>query len=412
MWDATGRPTIEVVVQLQGGVEGRALAPAGPYAGVNEAIDLRDGGKQFGGLDVGQALRAVNVEIKEVLHGQDAIDQANVDKLLIRLDGTANKARLGANAVFATSMAVAKAAADAERTPLWELLLGADKTAVLPLPMVQIFGRRRAQQVKDFMVVAIGADSYAEALNWSAEVYRHAGALVERATGYNGTCPNGGHLLSGLHDDAAFELLSNAIEAANLRPGIDAAIAINVAAWSFGERGRYVYGLDERQMGTDDMCAMLIDWVERFPIVSFEDALANDDVSGLGQFNWALRNRAQVVAGRLTASNAERARMAATQGICNAIAVRPNQAGTLREAKAACQAAKELNIGRILSARTADSEDALLTHLAVGWECLQLKAGGFARGERTAKWNEGLRIAASLPGLEGPLPAKSQFPWR
>ncbi len=415
VWDSRGRPTVEVEVTLAGGASGIAIAPAGASRGSGEAVDLRDGGKPYGGWDVAGAVRGVDLEIHEVLKGQDVRDQKRIDKFLIELDGTKNKGRLGGNATVATSMAVAHAAAAAEGVPLWRYLLGGDATPVMPLPEIQIFGggahASNRVDLQDFMVTAIGADSFRQSLDWTAEVYRHAGLIMADAGKLAGVADEGGFWPDFDSNEEAIETLTRAIEAAGLKPGVDVAISLDIAASEFGKDGKYTLARDGRTLTSDEMCAMLVDWVERYPICAIEDPLGEDDPEGMIRFTWAVRDRLQVVGDDFLVTNAERVQAAAKDGACNALLVKPNQAGTLTEAKAAADAATKAGFGRIVSARSGETEDVTIVHLAIGWQAPQLKVGSFARSERMAKWNEGLRIADRLSG-DGPLPPRDAFPWR
>ncbi len=416
VWDSRGRPTVEVDVTLDGGALGRAIAPAGASRGRFEAVDLRDGGKPFGGLDVNRALQAVEIEIKEALVGQDVREQARLDKFMIELDGTETKKRLGGNATVAVSMAIAHAAAAHAGVPLWRYLWdGDDADLRLPLPEIQIFGggahAARRVDVQDFMVIATGAETFAQALDWTAEVYRHAGILMEDAGKLSGVADEGGFWPLFDSNEEALEMLTRAIEAAGYKPAAEVAISLDIAASEFGENGTYTLAKDGRTLKSEDMCAMLVDWVERYPIVSIEDPLGEDDADGLMKFFWAVGDNAQVVGDDLLVTDAARVKQAAKDRLCNTLLVKPNQAGTLTEAKAAADAAKAAGMGRIVSARSGETEDVTIVHLAVGWGAPQLKVGSFTRSERMAKWNEGLRLAEQLPD-GGALADRRAFPWR
>jgi len=412
VWDSRGRPTVEVEVALSGGATGRAIAPAGASTGSGEAVDLRDGGGAFGGLDVTRALAAVNGEIADVLRGREAADQERIDETLIALDGTPGKSRLGGNALVAASMAVAQAAAAAATLPLWRRLAGAADCR-LPLPQIQIFGggahAGRRTDVQDFMVIAVGAADYAQALDWTAEVYRAAGLLMSEAGRLFGVADEGGWWPAFDSNEAALEMLVRSIERAGLTPGQDMAIALDIAASQFGSGGRYRLARDGRDLDSDGLCDLLLGWLARYPIVSIEDPLAEDDVAGLARFTTAAGPRIQVVGDDFLVTNAERIRAAAAAGDCNTALIKPNQAGTLTEAKQALAAARTAGWSAIMSARSGESEDTTIVHLAVGWGIPQLKVGSFARSERLAKWNEGLRIAEAIGGA---LPPKSSFPWQ
>jgi enolase len=411
VWDSRGRPTIEAVIELAGGAIGRAIAPAGASTGSGEAVDKRDGGAAFGGYDVRSALAAIQGEIAGALAGQDAADQAGVDRLLIELDGTPSKQRLGGNAIVAVSMAAARAAATAAGLPLWRHL-GGEGPLLLPLPEIQIFGggahADRRVDVQDFMVIAVGATAYAEALDWTAEIYRAAGALMAEAGRRQGVADEGGFWPAFDSNEQALDMLVRAIEKAGYRPGEQVAISLDVAASEFGGAGRYRLGLDRRNLDSDGLAELLAGWLARYPIVSIEDPLAEDDGPGLARFTRAVGDRVQVVGDDFLVTRAERIEAAARLGACNAVLIKPNQAGTLSEARAALEAARAAGYGAIVSARSGESEDTTIVHLAVGWGVDQLKVGSFARSERMAKWNEGLRIAASL-GHE--MPPRGRFPW-
>ena len=419
VWDSRGRPTVEVEVNLEGGAIGVAIAPAGASRGRFEAIDLRDGGKAFGGWDVQQAMKSVDIEIAEVLQGQDARDQARIDKFMIDLDGTPNKQRLGGNATVATSMAVAHAAAQHEGVPLWQFLrdqAGTQGDVTLPLPEIQIFGggahASGRVDVQDFMVIATGAQSFCEALNWTAEIYRHAGLIMDEAGKLSGVADEGGFWPDFDTNEEAIETLLRAIEAAGFKPGAEVAISLDIAASEFGENGSYRLAKDDKTLNSDELCALLVDWMERYPIVSIEDPLGEDDPDGLIKFTWAVGDNAQVVGDDVLVTNADRVKAAAKNRVCNALLVKPNQAGTLTEAKAAFDAAKASGMGQIVSARSGETEDATIVHMAVGWGALQLKVGSFTRSERMVKWNEGIRIADTLENKDGALMPRSAFQWR
>lgn len=412
VWDSRGRPTVEVAVHLVGGAMGRAIAPAGASTGSAEVVDRRDGGKAFGGLDVTKAVVAVNGEIAAALKGLEAVDQNGVDAVMIALDGTPNKARLGGNATIATSMAVAHAAAAAEGVPLWRYL-GGGTDVVLPLPEIQIFGggvhAARRVDMQDFMVIAVGAEDYTQALDWTAEVYRAAGQAMADMGRLQGVADEGGFWPAFDGNEEALETLVRAIERAGYRPGEDVAISLDVAATAFGKSGRYRLARDGRELDGGELSDMLLGWLRRFPIVAIEDPLAEDDGAAIARFTKAAGNRVEVVGDDFLATSAKRIEAAASIGACNTALIKPNQIGTLSETKAAFDAARAAGWESIVSARSGETEDVTIVHLAVGWGAKQLKVGSFARSERMAKWNEGLRIAQDIGG--GPLPPRETFPW-
>ncbi len=411
VWDSRGRPTVEAEVILAGGAVGRAIAPAGASRGSAEAIDRRDGGALLGGMDVSGAVAAVNGEIAERLRGFDAVDQAAVDAALIALDGTANKARLGGNAMVAVSMATLHAAAAAAGLPLYRYL-AADAT-LLPLPEIQIFGggahAGRRIDIQDLMVVAAGAKSFDEALVMTAEVYRAAGALMDEAGLSAGVADEGGFWPLFANNEEALTMLTRAIERAGYTPGQDVAISLDIAASEFHRDGRYHLALEDRALDSDGMCALVIDWIDRFAIVSVEDPVGEDDIEGMRRFTQAVGDRVLVVGDDFLVTNADRVRSGAGQGACNCLLVKPNQAGTVTETKAALDAAKAAGWGTIVSARSGETEDVTIVHLSVGWNAAQLKVGSFARSERMAKWNEALRVEEAL-GAAARFAGRSVFP--
>jgi len=395
VWDSRGRPTVEAEVQLQGGAMGRAIVPAGASTGTREALELRDGGSRFGGLDVQRALAHVNGEIAAALRGFDATDQPALDRCLIELDGTQTKSRLGANATLAVSMAAAHAAAAAAGVPLYRYLGGAG-ARLLPMPQIQIFGggahAGRRVDVQDFMVACPGASCFAQALEWTAEVYRAAGVLMQQRGALHGVADEGGWWPDFDTNEQALQTLLQAIEAAGFVPGAQVGIALDVAASEFGRNGRYRLGLEARELDADGLIELLLRWIERYPILSIEDPLAEDDLDGFARFTRAAGHQLQIVGDDLLVSHAPLVQQAAAAGAANCVLLKPNQRGTLSETLDAWRAAQAAGYAGIVSARSGETEDTTIVHLAIGWGVGQLKVGAFARGERMAKWNEALRI--------------------
>ena len=365
--------------------------------GSGEATERRDGSDFLNGLDVQEAIESVNTEINAALKGSDTRDQETIDTIICELDGTQNKGRLGANALIATSMAVMNAAAAAEKIPLWQYLgplMGHSKGEVLPLPEIQIFGggahAARRTDIQDFMVIAIGADSFVKALEWTAEVYQAAGRIMDETGRLQGVADEGGFWPSFDSNEEGLDFLVRAIEDSGKTPGQDVGISLDIAASEFGTGGTYKLSRDNELIDSDTLCGRLVDWVERYPIVSIEDPLGEDDTNGLSRFTWAVGKRVQVVGDDYFVTNAERITVASKQSICNAVLIKPNQAGTISETITALHAAEKAGYGSIISARSGETEDATITHLGVGWGIKQIKVGSFARSERLAKWNEGI----------------------
>jgi enolase len=399
VWDSRGRPTVEVDVLLECGAVGRAIAPAGASTGTHEALELRDGGAAFGGYDVTKAVANVNETISHTVMGMDATDQPALDAAMIVLDGTPNKSRLGANAILAVSMAAAHAAAAAAGEPLYRYL--GDATSVtLPLPQIQIFGggahAGRRVDIQDFMIMCPSAGSFAEALDRTAEVYRAAGALMKEAGALAGVADEGGWWPEFATNEQALDMLVRAIARAGFTPGKEVSIALDIAASEFGRAGQYKLALEDKALDSDGMVRLLLGWLDRFPIASIEDPLAEDDDAGFAAFTRAAGTRVQIVGDDYLVTDAARVRAAAQAGAANTVLIKPNQRGTLTETLGAWQAAKEVGYSGIVSARSGETEDTTIVHLAIGWGVGQLKVGSFARSERMAKWNEALRVEEAL----------------
>ena len=416
VWNSHGQPTIEVEVTLRYGASGRAIAPSGAFMATGEAVSL----------DVEAAIHGVYGEIAKALKGEDAADQQHIDRVLIDLDATADKSRLGGNAMIATSLATAQAAAADARMPLWQYLRQSGEIPAptfLPLPEVQIFGSAAnasggAVDVQDYMIIPTGADSFVQALDWSAAVTHAAADLMAEAGTLRGVTDQGGLWPNFQRNEDALDLLLRAIEAAGLAPGRDMCLSLDIAASRFGAKGKYHLHRDGQTLDSDGLSGLLVDWIERYPIVSIEDPLAEGDKEGMIRFTWAVGKRVQVVGDDSLITKATRIRAAGRDGACNAVLINPGQAGTLSETLAALTAAGKAGLSAIASARSGDSEDTGIVHLAAGWDIPQIKVGAIMRGERTAKWNEGLRIAEAIAALggegadkDGPLPPASSFPW-
>jgi enolase len=399
VWDSRGRPTVEAEITLAGGATGRAIAPAGASRGMHEAIDLRDGGEDLGGFGVETALDNLADEIAPRLDGMDASDQEAVDLAMIDLDDTDTKSKLGGNTMIAVSMAVLHAAAAAENIPLWRYLAG-DADVRIPMPEIQIFGggahAGRRVDIQDFMAVPVGADSFDDAMEMIAEVYLAAGRLMADAGKLGGVADEGGWWPEFDTNEEALDMLVRAIETADLTPGDDVAISLDIAASEFGRNGLYTLGLEKRELDGDGMVDLLSGWIDRYPIVSIEDPLGEDDPEPFRAFTEQFGETVQIIGDDFLVTNAERIANAADAGICNSALIKPNQAGTVTETAAALEAAGQAGWATVVSARSGETEDITIAHLAVGWNAGQLKVGSFARSERMAKWNEILRIEEAL----------------
>jgi enolase len=399
VWDSRGRPTVEAEVHLVGGAVGRAIAPAGASAGSGEAVDLRDGGPAFGGLDVRRAVANVSGEIAASLRGRDAADQADIDRRLIALDGTPSKSRLGGNALVAVSMATAHAAAAGCGLPLWRYL-GAEAPRV-PVPEIQIFGggahAGRRVDIQDFMVIAVGATSFAEALDWTAEVYRAAGQRLAAEGRLYGVADEGGFWPAFDSNEQALDYLTDAIGKAGFTPGAQVAISLDIASTQLFRNGRYRLGLEGRELEPAAFSELLLGWLQRYPICAIEDPAAENEDADMAAFTARARRKAVVIGDDFLVTNAARIAATAKLGACTAALIKPNQAGTLIETRAAVDAARAAGWRVIVSARSGETEDTTICHLAAGWGADVLKVGSFTRSERMAKWNECLRLA-ELPG--------------
>ncbi|HTP78039.1 MAG TPA: phosphopyruvate hydratase [Rhizomicrobium sp.] len=410
IWDSRGRPTVEAEVALEGGARGRAAAPAGASRGRNEAIDLRDGGARFGGFGVSKAVANVNGALALTLAGQDAANQAEIDRSIAELDGTPNLTHLGGNACVAVSLAVLHAAAAAEGLPLWRYLARGTKPR-MPLPEIQIFGggahAGRRIDIQDLMIMVPGAGSVAEALEVTADVYRAAGDLMSKAGKLAGTADEGGWWPSFGSNEEALETLTRSIEASGHRPGHDVFISLDIAASEFYDNGRYRLALDGTALDRDAMADLIEGWARRFPILSIEDPAAQDDAPTMLRITRSLSEQAQIIGDDFLVTDARR--VEESGGACTAVLIKVNQAGTVSKAKSALDAGKARGWATIVSARSGETEDTSIVDLAVGWDAGQLKVGSFARSERMAKWNELLRIEEAM-GADARFAGWSAFP--
>ncbi len=410
--DSRGNPTVEVEVQLSGGAIGRAIVPSGASTGAHEALELRDGDmSRYGGKGVLKAVENVNVRIAEELMGWDALDQVGIDELMIGLDGSPNKGNLGANAILGVSLAVAHAAADALELPLYRYL-GGVSARTLPVPMMNILngGKHAANStdLQEFMVMPVGAGSFEEALRWCAEVYhRLKKVLAER--GYNTNVGDEGGYAPSLGSNAeAVEVILRAIEQAGYKPGEDIFVALDPAATELYKDGKYRLAKEGKTYSGDEMVEFYANWVSKYPIISIEDGLAEDDWETWKKLVARLGDRVQIVGDDLLVTNPERVERAIELKAANSLLTKVNQIGTLTEAIAAVTRAQRANWTAVISHRSGESEDTTVADLVVALNTGQIKAGAPARTDRVAKYNQLLRIEEQL-GDTAIYPGKQAF---
>ncbi len=398
--DSRGNPTVEVEVMLMGGAWGRAAVPSGASTGVHEALELRDGDDdRYDGKGVLQAVANVNDIIADELFGWDATDQAGIDALLLELDGTPNKGKLGANGILGVSLAVAHAAANALQLPLYRYI-GGVHAHVLPLPGMNILnGGKHAMDgpdLQEFMIMPVGAPTFTEALRWGSETY-HALKGVLKSKGLStGVGDEGGFAPSLKTNEEAVELILEAIEKAGYKPGEHIRIALDPAASEFYENGKYVLKKEGRTLTSAEMVEFYADWVEKYPIISIEDGLAEDDWDGFALMMERLGGRIQIVGDDLLVTNVTRVQKGIDLRACNSLLCKVNQIGTLTEAIAAVQLAQRAGWTVVVSHRSGETDDATIADLAVALNTGQIKTGAPCRAERIAKYNQLLRIEQEL----------------
>ena len=399
--DSRGNPTVEADVVLSSGARGRAAVPSGASTGEHEAAELRDGDpKRYGGKGVQEAVRNVNEVLGPRLEGMDAADQISVDAELMDADGTPNKAKLGANAILAASLAVARAAAEDVGLPLYRYL-GGPMARVLPVPMMNILngGVHASNNVdaQEFMVVPIGADNFPDALRMGVEVFHALKDVLGKMGLSTAVGDEGGFAPMLGSNEAALDVIMKAIETAGYRPGQDVAIALDPAASEFYEQGSYVFKKsDQSRRSAAEMVALYTQWVDRYPIVSIEDGLAEDDWEGWALLTEKLQERIQLVGDDLFVTSVDRLGKGIEQGVANAVLIKVNQIGTLTETLQCIELAKGSSYGVVISHRSGETEDAFIADLAVGTGAGQIKTGSASRSERIAKYNQLLRIAEEL----------------
>jgi enolase len=399
--DSRGNPTVEVDVALAGGANGRAAVPSGASTGVHEAVELRDGDAlRYGGKGVKLAVGHVNGEIAAALRGLDAMDQTAVDHTMLALDGTANKGRLGANAILGVSMAVARAAATAAHLPLFQHLGGNDACR-LPVPMFNILNggvhaNWQGTDLQEFMIAPVGAPTFAEAVRWGAEIYHRLKAVLKDAGYSTGVGDEGGFAPALKRNVDAIELILKAITGAGYRPGDDVVLALDPASSGFFEDGHYHLRTENRKVNAEEMVAMYADWVARYPIAVLEDGLAEDDWAGWKKLNARLGSQIELVGDDLFVTNVEHIARGIREGVANAVLIKLNQIGTLTETRAAVQMAYDAKWGAMVSHRSGETVDSFIADLTVALGTGHLKSGAPCRGERVEKYNQLMRIEETL----------------
>ncbi|MGZ4704628.1 MAG: phosphopyruvate hydratase [Acidimicrobiales bacterium] len=397
--DSRGNPTVEVEVFLDSGGQGRAIVPSGASTGQFEAVELRDGGDRFGGKGVLDAVGHVDSEIYDVLVGLDAFEQRNVDRVLCDLDGTDNKARLGANAILGVSLAVAKAAADELELPLYRYLGGVN-AHVLPVPMMNVLnGGEHADNnvdLQEFMIMPVGPASFREALRWGAETYHVLKKVLQDRGMSTAVGDEGGFAPDLGSNEEACQLLVQAIEQAGFTPGEQIAIALDPASTEFYRDGSYVLASEGRTLTPAEMVGYYTDLVDRYPIVSIEDGMAEEDWDGWRAITDTLGSRVQLVGDDLFVTNTERLARGIEAGVANSILIKVNQIGSLTETLESVALATRSGYTAVMSHRSGETEDATIADLAVATNCGQIKTGAPARSDRVAKYNQLLRIEDDL----------------
>ena len=409
--DSRGNPTVEVELSVRSGAWGRAAVPSGASTGEFEATELRDGGSDWNGKGVTRAVENVNGEIATAVRGQDASSQAALDRMLITLDGTPNKSRLGANAILAVSLAAAHAAAAEERLPLWRYL-GGESAHVLPVPMMNVLNggahADNAIDFQEFMIVPVGASSFREALRMGSEVYHHLKQTLHEQGLSTAVGDEGGFAPDVASNEEALEVLMNGIRAAGFIPGDQVAIALDPAVSALYNDGHYVIEHEDRTLTADELASYWSELVDHYPIIALEDGMAEEDWDGWSTLTDQIGNRIELVGDDIFVTNTERLKRGIDAGVANSILIKVNQIGTLTETFAAIRMAREAGYAAVMSHRSGETEDVAIADLVVATGIGQIKTGAPARTDRVAKYNQLLRIEEAL-GAEAVYPGRSAF---
>ena len=410
--DSRGNPTVECDVLLESGTMGRAAVPSGASTGSREAIELRDGDKtRYLGKGVLKAVEHINTEISEAVLGLDASEQAFLDRTLIDLDGTDNKARLGANATLAVSMAVARAAAEESGLPLYRYF-GGMGSMTLPVPMMNVVnGGAHANNnldLQELMIIPVGAPSFREAVRWGAETFHALKQIIHDRGMSTAVGDEGGFAPNVANHEAAIQMILQAIEKAGYRPGEQIALGLDCAASEFHKEGRYMLDGEGLQLSAEEWTAMLAGWCDKYPIISIEDGMAEADWAGWAHLTQVLGKRVQLVGDDLFVTNTKILQEGIDKGVANSILIKINQIGTLSETFAAIELAKRAGYTSVISHRSGETEDSTIADIAVGTNAGQIKTGSLSRSDRVAKYNQLLRIEEDL-GDVAVYPGKSAF---
>ena len=410
--DSRGNPTVEVELSVRSGAWGRAAVPSGASTGEFEATELRDGGSDWMGKGVSKAVDNVNGEIATAVRGQDAASQAALDRMLISLDGTPNKSRLGANAILAVSLAAAQASAAEQRLPLWRYL-GGETAHILPVPMMNVLNggahADNAVDFQEFMIVPVGARTFTEALRMGSEVFHHLKQTLHDEGHATSVGDEGGFAPDFQSNEQALEALMNGIRAAGYVPGDQVAVALDPAVSGLLKDGEgYVLEHEGRTLSAEELTDYWADLCDRYPIISIEDGMGEEDWDGWSALTQRLGNRVQIVGDDLFVTNTQRLKRGIDSGVANAILIKVNQIGTLTETFAAIRMAREAGYAAVMSHRSGETEDVTIADLAVATGCGQIKTGAPSRTDRVAKYNQLLRIEEAL-GPEASFPGRSTF---
>lgn len=410
--DSRGNPTVEADIRLASGAFGRAAVPSGASTGTREAVELRDNDpKRYGGKGVLKAVEHVNTEIRDALLGLEGREQASIDRRLIDLDGTASKARLGANAILAVSLAMAKAAANEMDLPLYRYL-GGNGNLTMPVPMMNIInGGAHADNsidLQEFMIVPVGAPSLTEAVRYGAEVFHSLKSVLKKQGMATAVGDEGGFAPNLPSNEAAINVILEAINLAGFRVGDDVALAIDAASSEFYKNGQYVLASEGRQYDAAGFTEYLSNWVSQYPILSIEDGMAEDDWAGWAMLTSSLGGRVQLVGDDLFVTNTEILSKGIEAGVANSILIKVNQIGTLTETIDAIRMAREAGYTAVVSHRSGETEDTTIADLAVGMQTGQIKTGSLSRSDRVAKYNQLIRIEEAL-GSQADYPGRDAF---